>query len=122
MTEGRKRDRDAGQGGRRGWRKEGVPHLGLSRETKIIEAEGRKDCSNSNDENRRRRQQEEVRERYTTINHNDEAIEHLHMKRVPGKPLRERKKEQWSVRSIIVDQLRFHNKFQALTIQQPAKL
>ena len=60
-----------------------------------------------------------MRERYTTINHNDEVIEHLHMKRVPVKHLRARKKEQWSVRSMVViiniDQLRFHDDFEALT-------
>ena len=60
-----------------------------------------------------------MRERYTTINHNDDAVEHLHMKRVPGTHLRARKKLQERVRRIVtvnIDQLRCHDEFEALTM------
>ncbi len=61
-----------------------------------------------------------MRERYTTINHNDKSIEkQLHMmKRVSENPHRSRMKEQLSVRSTVVvniDQLRLHNYFAAFT-------
>jgi hypothetical protein len=47
------------------------------------------------------------------------------MNRVPGKHLRARKKVQERVRCIVIvniDQLRFHNEFEALNMRQPTKL
>jgi hypothetical protein len=50
-------------------------------------------------------------------------IQYLHMKPAPWKPLRDSKKEQETVRSIeMLDETRFHNEFEALTMWQPTKL
>jgi hypothetical protein len=67
----------------------------------------------------------EVRKRDTTINHNDEAIEHLHMKGVTGKSLRERNIVQERMRRIIIVHIKqntFHDAFEPLTMWQPTKM
>jgi hypothetical protein len=139
----RGRDGDAGQG-RREWRRCGAGGRdqdagqgGRSRE-KAEEAEGRsrgkieEEATGASVEAKWHRQWRidkeaiaEVRKRDTTINHNDEAIEHLHMKGVTGKSLRERNIVQERVRRIIIVHIKqntFHDGFEPLTMWQPTKM